>query len=91
MLENIRRKIQNDYYIIPSSVHEVLILLADSIGKEELNQMIQEVNATVVESREILAEHCYKYDSKKNRDYNTLKMKRGKKTELCVSILTRKV
>ncbi|MCQ4957062.1 DUF5688 family protein, partial [Veillonella parvula] len=53
-----RRKIQNDYYIIPSSVHEVLILLADSIGKEELNQMIQEVNATVVESREILAEHC---------------------------------
>lgn len=61
-----RRKIQNDYYIIPSSVHEVLILLADSIGKEELNQMIQEVNATVVESREILAEHCYKYDSKKN-------------------------
>ena len=66
VLENIRRKIQNDYYIIPSSVHEVLILLADSIGKEELNQMIQEVNATVVESREILAEHCYKYDSKKN-------------------------
>ena len=53
VLENIRRKIQNDYYIIPSSVHEVLILLADSIGKEELNQMIQEVNATVVESREI--------------------------------------
>lgn len=33
---------------------------------KELNQMIQEVNATVVESREILAEHCYKYDSKKN-------------------------
>ena len=44
----------------------MLILPADSIGKEELNQMIQEVNATVVESREILAEHCYKYDSKKN-------------------------
>ena len=66
VLENIRRKIQNDYYIIPSSVHEVLILPADSIGKEELNQMIQEVNNTVVESREVLAEHCYKYDSKKD-------------------------
>ena len=57
----------------------MLILLADSIGKEELNQMIQEVNATVVESREILAEHCYKYDSKKNEIIIPWKWKGGKK------------
>ncbi|MBD5392950.1 MAG: hypothetical protein HDR71_01500 [Lachnospiraceae bacterium] len=49
-----------DLYILPSSIHEV-ILLPDSkdISKENLLDMVSEINKTQVEEHEILADSIY--------------------------------
>ncbi len=49
--------------IIPSSVHEVLILGCD-FPKENLNSMIVEVNSTTVDIEDQLSDHAYIYDIK---------------------------
>ena len=54
-------------YILPSSVHEVIMIpsiLVDSVDK--LNEMICEVNATQVPLVDILSNHCYYYDNKRD-------------------------
>lgn len=63
MLEAIGQKLQDNYYIIPSSTHEVLIL-SESIANncDSLSEIIQNVNRTKVENEEILADHPYYYD-----------------------------
>lgn len=62
LLEQIGNQIQEDFYIIPSSVHEV-ILISKNVEMEEsyLNKVIQEVNDTQVEPDEWLSDHAYFY------------------------------
>lgn len=59
-----------DLYILPSSVHEV-ILMPDT-GREDpgqLAEMVEEVNATQVLPEEVLSDHVYYYDREKNQVY----------------------
>ena len=62
MLEIIAEKLQDDFYIIPSSVHEIIVVAKteyiDSFG---LNEMIDEVNRTEVDEEEWLSDHTYLY------------------------------
>ncbi len=58
-------KVDNDIYIIPSSVHEVIMLPADDICKNELNTMVQQVNKEEVAESDILSDHIYMYDREK--------------------------
>lgn len=63
LLQKIAESLNANLYILPSSVHE-LILLADT-GKEEawqLRTMVQEVNATQVEPEELLSDNVYYYN-----------------------------
>ena len=52
------------YHIIPSSVHEVLIV-PDSlrIGAQELKDMLVDVNSTIVSDKDILDDHIYRYEN----------------------------
>lgn len=51
-----------DYFIIPSSTEEVIIIPKSSgASAAELNDMIKEVNRNHVVQDEILSEHCYQY------------------------------
>ena len=63
VLELIGTELQENYYVIPSSTHEVLIL-QESTAKHcpSLSDMIQEVNATTVDMEDVLADHPYYYD-----------------------------
>ena len=55
-------------YILPSSVHEILILPESEVEDEQyLRDMIREVNGTQVEPEEILSDNLYFYDRLKNR------------------------
>lgn len=65
VLETIGEILQDDFYILPSSVHEV-IFIGKSEGMEvaSLNDMIEEVNRTQVEEEEWLSDHAYYYDRK---------------------------
>lgn len=54
-------------YIIPSSIHELLIIPDDRhILPEKLKKMVREVNASCVVSEEVLSDMVYHYSIEKN-------------------------
>ncbi len=63
-MEKAAEKLNGDFYIIPSSVHEVLLVKdrGVSIGKD-LEEMVQDVNRTQVPPHEKLSDRVYHYDS----------------------------
>lgn len=62
LLSRLEERFQGGFYLIPSSIHEML-LLAESEEAEtgELNQMVREVNESHVMPEEILSDHVYYY------------------------------
>lgn len=62
LLHDFAAMLGKDLYILPSSVHEV-ILIPDSgdINPKYLEEMVNEVNVTQVEVQEILSDRVYKY------------------------------
>ncbi|MGN0401335.1 MAG: DUF5688 family protein [Acetatifactor sp.] len=63
MLEKISEASQKNLFILPSSVHEVILL--EETGEEEpaeLRRMISEVNHTQVAVEEVLSDNLYYYD-----------------------------
>lgn len=69
MLNNrLLQSIGRDLYILPSSVHETILIPADpGTSVEQLNQMISEVNYTQLDPEERLSDHAYFYDFKTNK------------------------
>ena len=57
-----------DYYILPSSCHEV-ILVPDTAGinAKELCDMVKQANRTVVEEKDILSDNVYHYSRDERR------------------------
>ena len=54
-----------DFYILPSSIHEVLIVPDNGMmDLASLENMVREVNATTVDPSEKLTDNVYHYDSK---------------------------
>jgi hypothetical protein len=65
ILEMIGEMLKSDYYILPSSIHEVIILPAGvGIQKSDLVQMVREINTTQVEEEEVLSQNVYYFDRK---------------------------
>ena len=63
VLEMIGEILKEDFYILPSSIHEVIILpKSREIAKEELDAMIQDINHTQVDTEEVLSDHAYLYE-----------------------------
>lgn len=70
VLERISEVMNGDYYIIPSSIHEVIVL--KEMPAPELNQMIAEVNNTQVEPEDVLSYNAQYYDSRNKTLVNAL-------------------
>ena len=67
VLDMIGNKIGGDFYILPSSIHEVLILPKTENSKlEELEKMVADINDTEVAQDEILSYHVFEYDTKEH-------------------------
>ena len=61
-LDKIGEILGGDYYLIPSSVHEcILVRCAEKLEPAYIRQTIRQVNDTVVEEKEILANTLYRY------------------------------
>lgn len=65
--EEVRQKVGNqiggDYYLLPSSIHEwVVIPKRWAKSTQEMEDMVQEVNAEAVEDEDFLSDHVYEYD-----------------------------
>lgn len=66
VLEQISARAEGNLYILPSSVHEVILLVDSGSEKPELlKEMIFDVNRTQVEPEEILSDSLYYYDRTK--------------------------
>ncbi len=61
-LQQVADKVGNDIYVLPSSVHEVLCVNKDKMSVEELQDMVREVNATIVDLADRLSNQVYLYD-----------------------------
>ena len=56
-----------DYYILPSSIHELILLPKDSLPEgQNLNELVKQVNDSQVPPWEILSDSVYYYDYEKN-------------------------
>lgn len=67
VLEETARERNGDLYILPSSVHEVILLEVDGEKDPEiLKEMIKEVNDTQVRPEEILSYQLYYFDCTNN-------------------------
>lgn len=56
-----------DYIIIPSSVHELILLPGDLVGDaKHLKKIVKYINGTEVSDEDVLSDEVYIYDSKKN-------------------------
>ena len=62
-LEKLAEKLGTDLYVLPSSIHEIIVISAEHGTPEELAAMVREVNATQVAIEEQLSDHVYKYDA----------------------------
>ncbi len=63
--EKAAKTLGGSFYMIPSSVHEFILIKDDGTPKaKDLNRMIKDVNETVLEPRDILSGQCYHYDAK---------------------------
>lgn len=62
ILKRIAEGLKGDFYILPSSVHEVILMKnTEEMESVSLNEMIQEVNRTQVAEEEWLSDHAYLY------------------------------
>ena len=65
ILEKISEESRKNLFVLPSSVHEVILL--EDTGEEnpeDLKRMIYEVNRTNVAAEEVLSDSLYYYDRK---------------------------
>ena len=63
VLYDFAQKLGADLYILPSSVHEVILLPKLSMfEKDELVNMVREVNTEGVAADEVLSDHVYEYN-----------------------------
>lgn len=68
VLEDIGNQLGENFYVIPSSVHEVLIVPeSKSPNRSDLEEMIEEINDTQVAEEEILSYRAYYFNRKENR------------------------
>ena len=63
-LEEAADRLGGDFFVLPSSVHEVLFIRDDgSFEREDLESMVRGVNATEVSEADFLSDSVYHYDS----------------------------
>lgn len=66
VMEEIREELGEDFYIIPSSVHEIIILKKSIVGNNEnLETMIREINFEALAPEDVLNYKPYLYSKEK--------------------------
>lgn len=60
LLQDFANRLECDFYILPSSIHEVLIIPAgNETSYQELSEMVRDVNSSQLAREEILSDHVY--------------------------------
>ena len=68
ILEKVGQKLGENYYILPSSIHEVIVVPeSKSTVMQDVEEMVREINETQVEEEEVLSDRVYYFSRKENR------------------------
>lgn len=69
ILEMVGDFLGDNYYVLPSSVHEVIVVSEKEApwGGAGLSEMVREINHTQVEEEDILSDTAYYYDREKKK------------------------
>lgn len=66
--ERIADALGENYYVLPSSMHEVIIVPESAgIEIEHLRAMVRDANRSVVDSKDVLSDKVFMYDRENNR------------------------
>lgn len=66
-LKQAAEQLGGDFYILPSSIHEVIFVVdtdTDEVDYRRLEEMVQQANETVIEPKDRLSDFVYHYDAK---------------------------
>ena len=69
LLATVADQFQQDFILLPSSIHELILIPVDTFDTDELqyySQVVHEVNQTQLADDEVLSEHAYFYRRKTN-------------------------
>ena len=62
LLSKTAEELQSNFFILPSSIHEIILLLEESAPTEQmLKEMVEEINQTQVRVEEFLSDNIYYY------------------------------
>lgn len=65
LLECFAKKVEGDFYLLPSSIHEwIVVVRQEEFTPENLREMVIEVNRLYVDCEEVLSNQVYFYNSK---------------------------
>lgn len=68
VLQKIAEELKGDFWVLPSSIHECIVLPEDfRMTREELERMVHEVNTYEVEEEDILSDRVYYYNRRLHR------------------------
>ena len=59
IMKQIRQLLASDYYVLPSSVHELILLRVEDQDPQQLAELVRSANKSVVREDEILADDLY--------------------------------
>ncbi len=71
-IAKLAEKKESDVYILPSSVHELLLMPYENVDADQLCQMVCEINHSQVADNEILSDNIYQY-SRKDKKIHLIK------------------
>ncbi|HHV10161.1 MAG TPA: hypothetical protein GXX75_07790 [Clostridiales bacterium] len=67
ILKNFSNHLKSDLFILPSSIHEIILVPDDcSVSKERLRDMVIDVNQNQVAKEEVLSDQVYYYSREKD-------------------------
>lgn len=62
-LDNLATALGGDIYLLPSSIHELMCVSAESAQQEQFLEMVKDINKTKVKPEEVLSNSIYKYEA----------------------------
>ena len=66
LLRGLFLRFKKDFYILPSSVHECILLpFSGELNPEEMKVMVREINQTVLSPEDVLTDSVYIYDGER--------------------------
>lgn len=66
ILDRMAEKLDDDLLILPSSVHELIVLKAAEVDGGDMARIVREINASVVSAGDFLADCVYRYSRERS-------------------------